>query len=268
MNYFYDIGYRLGYNISYYVFQGWFSLKHLTGRFRRWWYPKKKVEEKIEISHVYFRPTSDLRDKPDFDTKDLVWEVDSVHNLSGVMWDITKKHLSDKKGELLTGDTLEVHYTVPFSDSDEVSFKKSYIVPYTYPAKILFPPYSLKQVRDHYNSNRYKPGVLSAEIGDRDITNETERWIGPLDNFYNDHPPRDGICVSKKLVTGNSNLTLSIMNTDGDEFEFKEEQVLLVTKPIIRRKVTDMGSLEIKLDILNNEYTETTNDNPNKSSFK
>jgi hypothetical protein len=216
---------RAFYNVSYYALYAWYSAVN-------WWNSSAEAEdndyeEEITLSHIYFRPTSAKRRKQSYNNKELVWEIDEEEVGESEIWDLVKTHLT--RNEKLCpqlGDTLELHYTVPFRDQNGRSFRKGYIVPYKYPARVQFPPYSLEEVREYYHSDHYKPGVLSAEIGERDITNEAERWVGPLDNFYADKPFRHGMCVTRKLVVGGVGTNLIIANTEGKEFVFKNNQIL------------------------------------------
>jgi hypothetical protein len=162
----------------------------------------------IELSHVYFRPTSEKRKDKNMNEKILI----SVSHNQSFDWESLLSN-TEQKGPFL-GDTLEVHYTVPY----EKKFRKSYIIAYKYPAKIEFPPYSLKQIHDYHHSEKYKPAILHAEINSNDITNEVEKWVGPLDNFYSDIPFRKGVYFTKELVVGSNSNPLHIINSKGEEY--------------------------------------------------
>lgn len=211
----------LGYKLSYQLFSLYYSAKNLMNSLR----PKDNSPEIIKISHIYFRPTSSFRSNSSYDTKELVWEIDHLHDIRKI-WDIVQEHLKKKNNKLMTGDTVEIHYTVPFRDQSQNKFEKSYIVPYSYPVRINFPPYDLKTIREYYHSSVYKPGVLSADVGERDITNEVERWVGPLDNFYDDKDIRQGMYVTRNLVVGDGPDPLIVMNKEGDEFIFNDRDRL------------------------------------------
>jgi len=253
--------YSTAYNGSYYLIYFLHSLRDF-GRNVIWYLTPAAPQddhEQILVSHVYFRPTSPARNGScSFDTKELVNSVleelvDSDHTDRddwSEFWESVNEYLSTGnhlRKKLMPGDTLEIHYTVPFHHPDGTKFRKSYIVPYTYPARINFPPYSLERVREHYHSDQYKPGILSAELGHRDMTNELERWVGPLDNFYGDKPFREGNQVTRKLVVGSGEGSLTITNTDAEDFKFEGDQVL--TWGIDLQSISDEKTEEKELEI-------------------
>lgn len=220
---------KILHNISYYTFYVWINVSD-------WWnsFTNEEEEDEISISHIYFRPTSAKRKHPSYNIKELIWEIDGEELDGKCLWQYTKDHLQHRERmSPQVGDTLEVHYTVPHrSPGENKVYRESYIVPYCYPAQIIFPPYSQQQIEEYHQSDGYKNGVLSAEIGERDITNEVKRWIGPLNNFYSDKPFREGMCVTRSLIVGSSNIDLTIANTKATEFTFSKNDVLsLEQKP-------------------------------------
>lgn len=213
-----------GYNVSYGIFSVYYKMKDMIAKLKT----DDNKPEHIKISHLYHRPTSSLRKDHCYDTKDLIWDIDYAkeENINDKIWLLVEEHLRRKKDRLQTGDTIEVHYTVPFRDVSQNRFEKSYIVPYSYPAKIQFPPYDLETIRKYHHSCIYRPGILSADVGERDVTNEVERWIGPLDNFYSDRDLCEGMYVTRNLVVGEAPNPLIIINKEGDELTFNKRDLL------------------------------------------
>lgn len=206
----------LTYHVSYYLFYSWHTLLDY------YYYLKQKIglssihsfKEKINMSHIYFRPTSNYRKDSSYDKK-IFLPVSHDHNYD---WKSLIKETEYKNP--VQGDTLEIHYTVTLKHPNGTYIPKSYIVPYTYPHQVIFPPYSLSHIQNYYHSDHYKHGIISAEIGENDITNEVERWMGPLDNFYSDLSSK-GIHVTKKLIVGSSQEPLLL--TDNNVVEHKFE---------------------------------------------
>jgi hypothetical protein len=244
----------LAYNTSYYLIYFYHSAKNFL------WYVTSPLynkyyddeEEDIHVSHIYFRPTSKSRGKEQsFSTKILVNHALNVHDYIewDYVWDDIRDELKNHKyiqKSVLFGDTLEIHYTVPYKNTDETTFRKGYIIPYTYPAKVKFPPYSLEEIRKYYHSQIYKPGILSAEAGQLDLTNELERWVGPLNNFYDDKPFRCGNSINRKLLFGSSDDTqLVITDTYGEDHYYSNGDNISWTKKDKQKKIGDkLNNLE------------------------
>jgi hypothetical protein len=205
------------YDASYYFFYVWFFLTDYVSYAHGKLFPTNIDKEKIEISHVYYRSVDDYDSK-----KLLIIEKEGDHNmLNQKIVDFWEKNQENVK----IGDLLEIHYTVPFQDKEGKMFRKSYIIAYRFPNEIKFPPYTIKRIREYYHSYSYKPGILSADLGDQDITNETERWVGPLDNFYSDLGKFAH--VRKFYIVGSNPDSLVIANKDGKEFVFQDGNAVL-----------------------------------------
>ena len=105
-------------------------------------------------------------------------------------------------------------------EKDEVNIK-DFIVPYTYPLELTFPPYNLTTLRN----NNYENDILYASVNDKDVTDYIIKLAGPFCDFYTGLNNKS-IRVLTNIFSGNVEIT----NTDADEFNYKMNEYITYKK--------------------------------------
>ena len=85
----------------------------------------------------------------------------------------------------------------------------------------------MDEIKENQKSNSYKTGILFAESNNEDVTNECVKLAGPLGNFYQDLPPRYGICITRDLIVPRTEKFV-ITTNDAEEIEFKAGDILKI----------------------------------------
>ena len=194
---------------------------------------KKKViqfrynlnDHDMTISTVYFRFSSPLR-KNKNEHKQLVYGVNE-RNIQDV-WNIYEQKFKEKPK---VGDSIEVHYTVPYERKNPHYHltHTPYIVSYVYPSNVHFPPYDLESLRTYDTKQQYKNGILFAKCNDTDVTDNVIRLAGPFGNFYSDLPSRYGVQIPRNLIVGDDEKEdLVITDNNADEFRFESNSLIRI----------------------------------------
>lgn len=102
-------------------------------------------------------------------------------------------------------DLLEIDYDISIDNKLE-----KYMVCYDYPSEILFPPYTINEIKNRKINKK----ILFAESNDEDCTEITKRYAGPFQDFYKNKP---GIIIMKKLFV-NEALIITDENLEEKEF--------------------------------------------------
>lgn len=192
---------------------------------------KKKIREikynlndnKITTNEIYYRYFSPLRKNKLKHEKQILNNINE-ENICNT-WDIYEKEFNEKPK---IGDVLEIHYSVPYDTKINSNKEyKSYIVTYTYPCNIIFPPYDLNLLKSYNLSKNYKNGILFANYDDNDITEKAIQLAGPMGNFYSDIPKRYGIQIPRQmLIDDDIKEKLIITDNNADEYEFESKSIL------------------------------------------
>ena len=220
------------YNLDYYT--------NFTSNFNNFIYPIinfKRINKyilhnndnnKIKTTFIYFRNLSPLRKETQ--SKQQIYNINE-NNINN-SWEIYEKETKNKPK---IGDFIEVHYSVPYEklnkSNDKHIIHKEYTISYIYPSNIQFPPYDLKFLRDYYNLNNYKNGVLCATYNDKDVTTIITKLAGPLGNFYSDLPPIYGIKITRDIFDDtfhNDTTDLLITDNNGYTFNFKPNSIIKI----------------------------------------
>lgn len=180
----------------------------------------KEKHDNIHITNVLYNHLSPLKkDKKDNVTMKNINTLNIKHS-----WKIYEQEHNEKPK---IGDILEVHYTVPYQEKNTDTYNhKSFVVPYVYPSNIVFPPYTLKNIKDIEETNKYKNGILDATYGDNDITEEITKLAGPMGNFYSDLPCRYGIQIPRTILLSNDKKDLIVTDNNAEEYVFKSNSIL------------------------------------------
>lgn len=99
---------------------------------------------------------------------------------------------------------LKIYYIVTIDNK-----QSRYVVCYKYPDNIVFPPYTIEEIRDGPSKR-----ILFGEVDDNDITDLCRIYAGPLQNFYKDIP-----CayINKNLIY-ESNDKITVTYNDFSEY--------------------------------------------------
>lgn len=214
---------------SYYFYSTWHRVKNcypvlfLTGTFLSIYnYCKRGTNvDAIEVQYAIYHPNSHFHKAFTTDVHSLpVKEIDWCHN----GWQDVKEL---QNVELQDGDILEVGYNVYCQGKCW-----NYVIPYTYPKPIQFPPYSLEETLEHVNSHGFKKRILGASFRGEDITMSMKPWEGPKCNFHADLPGHDG--VKQNLIVGNTNEPLFITDSMGHDHVFYSGDMVSWNKPFRR----------------------------------
>jgi hypothetical protein len=177
-----------------------FLFKNSQVFFKLWVYLNDYIPIESYVSSIVSRCRK--KDKPNI--KNIYYRPVDNHQLTD-----TREKIEDldwKKVNPNIGDFIEVEYTFE---------NKDYKVAYVYPSNIHFPPYE----KGEETTN----GVLFADAGDMDVSQECMQYAGPLGNFYSDLPSRYGIRIIGGLI---SNEDIKITTNFGEEHTFKKNDVL------------------------------------------
>jgi len=177
---------------------------------------KEKVDEEnsnnnIEIKNIYYIYESNYKNK------NLIMGLNDNINL---FWDTYEKEFKHKPNK---NDAIEVHYTIPHKVNDNKYIHKPFIISYSYPSVINFPPYTEEEIK-----NKEKKEILFASLGNDDVTDQVNELAGPLGNFYTDLPKEQNIYMIKNLLE-HKNLSDKLIITDvmGDEYNFSNYEKIL-----------------------------------------
>jgi|SaaInlStandDraft_1057018.scaffolds.fasta_scaffold05078_4 hypothetical protein len=170
---------------------------------------KKNYCNKIQITDIYYIKNND------YSNKKLI--VGLNHNINN-FWEKYQEEFKDKPN---INDIIQVNYTVPFKDSNNLYTHKPFIITYAYPSKIVFPPYTLEEIK-----NRDKKEILFASSGDDDVTEDVVKISGPLGNFYLDLQEGQNIKITKNILDLPGNLLIT--DEMGVEYDFKNDEIIFL----------------------------------------
>jgi len=194
---------------------------------------KKKViqikynlnDHNITISNVYFRFSSPLRKNKNVNKKLLYWV--NERNIKDI-WKMYEQEFQEKPK---VGDSIEVHYNVPYERKNPHYNIKHipYIVSYVYPSNFIFPPYELESIRTYNTKQQYKNGILFATCNDTNVTDNVIQIAGPFGNFYSDLPSRYGIQIPRNLIVKDDEKEdLIITDNNANDFRFERNSLIRI----------------------------------------
>lgn len=168
---------------------------------------KKSSNNKINITEIYY-----IKNNKYF-TKELVMGLNNNINNFWVKYD------EEFKNKPTNNDIIQVNYTVPYKDTNNLYIHKPFTITYSYPSKINFPPYNLDKIK-----NSDKKEILFASFKDNDVTEDVVKLSGPLGNFYVDLQEEQNIKITKDIL--NTEDVLVITDNMGEEYEFKSNELI------------------------------------------
>lgn len=203
---------KLLYNTSYYFFYYYTLLRDKLSNTYKYFFVKR-IENGFYIKSITFHSKSHTKN---VNISDTYFKNPTPLNL----WD----SLNPKPGDFIT-----ITYEVSLNNETN-----TYIIPYTYPANVVFPPYSLEEIMDFQNDVSFKNSILSAEVDFEDYmdgTEEMKKWAGPLGNFYSDKPFRKGNFVKTNMTPFEM---VNIVSAEGEDYCFQGDGIITLDKVEIK----------------------------------